>query len=172
MSQLVFAICSNPKEVGSNSSEGMEQSVRQGKQAKRASFLPPCPLSRLPPKRVAQIKGGPYHFKISGLKMSLPTSNYLIQKKKKILPRYTQLTVIAQVTQPRIHILIPQIQIIHPRVTATIKREEVSIILKFIFICLFVYSRQGLLGSLKLMLILLSQALGCQNYRHVPPYPA
>ncbi|EDL82258.1 rCG29069 [Rattus norvegicus] len=78
MSQLGFNIYLNPKEVGSNASEGMDFPETGSRQK---SFLPPCPLYRLPAESVAQIKGGSYYFKISGLKIGFPTSNYLIKKK-------------------------------------------------------------------------------------------
>ena len=44
MSQLVFSICWNPKEVGSNASEGMDlpERLRAEMQAKNKSFLLPC----------------------------------------------------------------------------------------------------------------------------------
>ena len=81
MSHLVFSICLNPEEVGSNASEGMYLTVGLRTSRQRESFLLLCPLDRLPPKSVAQIKGGPSYFKRSRLKVGLSTSKNLVKKK-------------------------------------------------------------------------------------------
>lgn len=44
MSQPVFRICQNPKEVGCNARDGMNMPDRTGKQAKRKSFLIPVSI--------------------------------------------------------------------------------------------------------------------------------
>ena len=66
MSQLVFSICWNPEEVGSNASEGMDLLARQEKQAKTKSIsLLPCPfIVSLPAEGMAQIKYVSSHLKI------------------------------------------------------------------------------------------------------------
>jgi hypothetical protein len=51
------------------------------KQTKITSFLLPCPLYRLPAESAAQIKGGFFNLKWSGLKEGLLISNHLIKKK-------------------------------------------------------------------------------------------
>jgi hypothetical protein len=59
--QLVFSIRQNPKEGGSNASEGMDLPARTSRH--RESSLLPCPLYWFPPEDVARIKGGSSHFK-------------------------------------------------------------------------------------------------------------
>jgi hypothetical protein len=58
MSQLFFSTCWNPEEVGSNANEGIDllARARASRQRKRASFLLPCPLYRLPAKGVVQLE--------------------------------------------------------------------------------------------------------------------
>lgn len=73
MSQLVFSIC----HLGSNASDGMDLLVGEPGQAgkgKEASFFQVF-LYRLPAEDMAQIKGGSFHLKRSGLKEGLSTSN-------------------------------------------------------------------------------------------------
>jgi hypothetical protein len=72
MSQIVFNICWNSEEVGSNA-KGMDLSARMTA-SRQKSFLFPCPLNRLPAEGVVEIKGGFYHLKGSRLKVVLPTS--------------------------------------------------------------------------------------------------
>lgn len=55
VSQLVFCLCWDPKEVSSNAREGVDVLTRQG-QAVEQSFLLPLSLYTCPPKSVAQIK--------------------------------------------------------------------------------------------------------------------
>ena len=78
MPQLLFSMCWNPEEVGSNASEGMDLPARQ-EQAKRASSLLPCPLYRQSAEGGAQITGKFSHLKRSGLKMCLRTSKIQIR---------------------------------------------------------------------------------------------
>lgn len=58
MSQLVFSIRWNPKEVCSNASERMDLPVRVRVGRQSGSFLFPSPLFSLSAEGVAQIKGG------------------------------------------------------------------------------------------------------------------
>ena len=78
MSQLVFSICQNPEEVGSNASEEMELPAKARASRQNASFLFPYLLHRLQTEGVVQIKGES-HLKRSRLKVGLPTSNDLIE---------------------------------------------------------------------------------------------
>jgi len=58
---LVFSIHQNPKEVGSNASEGVDLPLRvraSRQRAKRRQSLLPSPYLGLPAEGVAQIKGG------------------------------------------------------------------------------------------------------------------
>lgn len=86
MPQLVFGICQNPREVGSNASEEwMDLPVRARASRQRESFHLPLPLYRLPIEGVDQIKGGSSYLRSSGLVVYCPTSNDFIRKK--VAPR-------------------------------------------------------------------------------------
>lgn len=76
MSPLVFGVCPNPKAVAAiNTSEGMDLPGSEGvEQAKCKSFLPACPLCRLPPEGCGH------------LKMGLPPQRSQSKKKKKKFP--------------------------------------------------------------------------------------
>jgi hypothetical protein len=66
-------------------------SQSESRQAKRASFLLPYFLHRLLDKDVARIKGGSSHFKRSGLKQSLLSSNDLTKGEIPLLFSYRPL---------------------------------------------------------------------------------
>lgn len=85
MSELVFRICQNLEEAGSNAREGMDLPVRKNRQREKASYLHDLSIGC---RSHAQIKDGPAHLKRSGLEMGLATSNNL---KKKIPYRCTKL---------------------------------------------------------------------------------
>lgn len=55
MSELLFRICWNPEEEGSNATEEVDLPVRASRQ--RASFVFSCPLNRMPAESMAHIKG-------------------------------------------------------------------------------------------------------------------
>lgn len=59
--------------------------VGWGEQAGKAGFLLLCPLDRLQAEDVVYIKGGSSQQKRSRLKVSLPTLNGTVWKKKKSL---------------------------------------------------------------------------------------
>ena len=62
----------------------------KSKQAKKVSFLFPCPLYRLPTEGVLQIKDASSHLKSCGLKLYIPMSNDWIKKKNpsQVLPNH------------------------------------------------------------------------------------
>lgn len=74
MSQLVFRIFWNPKEVDSNASEGMDLLVMPEQAGKYPQLPSSLSLYRLPKIGMAQIRSESYHLKSSGLKVCLPTS--------------------------------------------------------------------------------------------------
>jgi hypothetical protein len=81
MSQLLCSTHQSLREVGFNASDGTNLTERaKGKQAESNSFLLPHSLHSLPAEGVVQTEGGSSHLKRSGLKVSLPSSNYLIKK--------------------------------------------------------------------------------------------
>lgn len=99
MSQLVFSICWNPEEAGSNASEGRNMLARR-RQAGQEQKLPSVSLYRLPAESVAQIKGVSSCLKIrfkgvclpasqdwtrSGFIHFKPSKNHLSQDKKKMV---------------------------------------------------------------------------------------
>ena len=93
MSQLVYSICWNSKEVGSNASEEMDLLARARASRQREKLPLSCPLSGLPAEGVAQIGGRSSYIKRSGLKVCVfppqgsrleidfPTLNGLIKQK-------------------------------------------------------------------------------------------
>lgn len=65
VSQLIICICWDPREVGSNASEGTDVLARPRRRRRRNEpFLLPFSLHRLPEKGVAQIKGVSSRLKI------------------------------------------------------------------------------------------------------------
>jgi hypothetical protein len=92
MSQLVFNIWLNVKEVGFNAIEGMDLSLSVRPSRQRESHHPSSmSFIWLPEEGVVQTKGGSSHLKRSGSKGGLLISNYL--NKKKLTHMYAQLFV-------------------------------------------------------------------------------
>ena len=74
MPRLLFIICWNPKEVGSNASEGRNLLVRVGarKQREQASFFHVLCIQATG-RSMPQIKGASSHLRRSGLEVGLPS---------------------------------------------------------------------------------------------------
>ena len=71
VSQLVFSICWNSREVDSNAGEGVDLVGGQEQAGRERDFLLPCLFYKLGAESVAQIKDRSSHLKRSVLKVCL-----------------------------------------------------------------------------------------------------
>jgi hypothetical protein len=74
MSHLVFSIDWSPEETGSNGNKGIDVLARQSKQAKRKSFLLPCPHIGFQQKVWPRLETDFFPDQIIWITLYLPTS--------------------------------------------------------------------------------------------------